>query len=126
MFIVLAEFSALASVIKLLALLLVFFALLYGAHLFTKWYAKSGHVNAKSSNISIIESQQIVPGKSIVIAKVGEKYISFFMSKENATVLTELSEEELKFEQKEIKNISFKDVLKNAKEYSNTKKNGRR
>lgn len=126
MFIVLSEFSALASVIKLLALLLVFFILLYVAHLFTKWYAKSGHINAKSSNISIVESRQVVPGKSIVIAKIGEKYVSFLMTKENAVMLTELSEEELDFEQKPVKNISFKDVLKNAREYSNTKKNGRR
>lgn len=115
MFLILTEVSTLASVFKLLLLLIVFFALLYGAHLFTKWYAKSNFVNTKSSNISILESRQIAPGKSIVIAKVGGKYVSFVMFKENAVFLTELEEEELVFSKPELQNVSFMDVLKKVK-----------
>lgn len=119
MLLILSEFSTLSSVFKLLGLLLVFFALLYGAHLFTKWYAKSGIVHAKSSNISILESQQISPGKSIVIAKVGERYVSFVLFKENAVFLTELQEDELTFQTQEPKNtnVSFQDILKKAKSF---------
>ena len=58
MFLVLTEMSTFTSIIKLFLLLVLFFVLLYGAHLFTKWYAKSGYVNAKSSNIQIIETQR--------------------------------------------------------------------
>jgi flagellar biogenesis protein FliO len=111
-----SEFSALASIFKLIFLLIVFFALIYAAHLFTKWYAKSGIVNARSSNISIIESQQISPGKNIVIAKIGGKVVSFVLFKENAVFLTELEEEELVFPSKEVKNASFQDVFKRAKD----------
>lgn len=122
MLLMLSEISTTASIFKLLLLLIVFFALLYGAHLFTKWYAKSGIVNAKSSNISVIESQQISPGKSIVIAKVGGKYVSFVLFKENAVFLTELKEEDLVFSAKEIKNVSFQEILKKAKDFNHKDK----
>lgn len=114
MLLILAEFSTLASAFKLILLLVVFFVLLYAAHLFTKWYAKSNFVNAKSSNISIIESQQVSPGKSIVIAKVGGKYVSFLMMKENAVFLTELEKEEIILSPPKEQNVSFSEAFKKA------------
>ena len=123
MLLILSEFSTLASAFKLIILLVVFFILLYAAHLFTKWYAKSNFVNAKSSNISIIESQQVSPGKSIVIAKVGEKYVSFLMMKENAVFLTELEKEEITFSPPKEQNIPFSEALKkvaNARKSDNS------
>lgn len=123
MLLILSEISTLSSVFKLFLLLIVFFALLYGAHLFTKWYAKSGIVNSRSSNISIVESQQISPGKSIVIAKIGGKYVSFVLLKDNAVYLTELNEEDLVFHSTEMKNnMSFQDILKKAKDFNHKKK----
>ena len=59
MLLILSGVSTLASAFKLIVLLIVFFALLYGAHLFTKWYAKSNYASAKSANVSLIESKQI-------------------------------------------------------------------
>lgn len=47
MFLVLTEMSTFTSIIKLFLLLVLFFVLLYGAHLFTKWYAKSGYVKCE-------------------------------------------------------------------------------
>lgn len=122
MLLMLSEISTLSSVFKLVLLLIIFFILLYGAHLFTKWYAKSGIVNARSSNISVIESQQISPGKNIVIAKVGNKYVSFVLFKENAVFLTELTEEELIFQSEEMKNVSFSEILKKAKGFNHKNK----
>ncbi|HBI63199.1 MAG TPA: hypothetical protein DDY31_18665 [Lachnospiraceae bacterium] len=122
MLLMLSEISTLSSVFKLVLLLIIFFILLYGAHLFTKWYAKSGIVNARSSNISVIESQQISPGKNIVIAKVGNKYVSFVLFKENAVFLTELTEEELVFQSEEMKNVSFSEILKKAKGFNHKNK----
>lgn len=122
MLLILSEISTFSSVFKLFLLLVIFFVLLYGAHLFTKWYAKSGIVNARSSNISVIESQQISPGKNIVIAKVGNKYVSFVLFKENAVFLTELAEEELVFQSEEMKNTSFSEILKKAKGFNHKNK----
>ena len=117
MLLILSGMSTLASAFKLILLLIVFIALLFGAHFFTKWYAKSGFVNPKSSNIKIIESQQLAPGKSIVIAKVGGKYVSFVLFKENAEFLVELDEEDLVFQDEisGMQNMSFGDIFKNVK-----------
>ena len=116
MLLILSGVSTLASAFKLIVLLIVFFALLYGAHLFTKWYATSNYASAKSANVSLIESKQIAPGKNIVIARIGEKYVSFILFKDNAVFLTELQEEELSFytpdEQQMGGGVSFRDVLK--------------
>ena len=119
MFLVLTEMSTFTSIIKLFLLLVL---------LFTKWYAKSGYVNAKSSNIQIIETQQVVPGKSIVIVKVGEKYIAFLLMKDNAVFLTELSKDELSFNQVIQKTdvskmtMNFTDVFQKVKNYNHKKK----
>lgn len=112
--------STLASVFKLLLLLILFFALLVAAHFFTKWYAKSGYVRAKTANISVIESQQLAPGKNIIIAKIGGKYVSFILLKDNAVFLTELKEEELEFPNpNEGSNVSFSELLKKVKDRDN-------
>lgn len=118
MFIVLVslDMSTLASIFKLFVLLLFFIALLFGAHYFTKWFAKNSINPGKNSNIQIIESKQIVPGKSIVIARIGKKIVSFVLAKEQASMLTELQEDDLTIEEKrEVQNISFKEVLQRFK-----------
>ena len=123
MLLILSGISTLASAFKLIVLLIVFFALLYGAHLFTKWYAKSNYMNIKSANISVIESRQVAPGKNIVIAKIGEKYVSFLLLKDNAVFLTELQEEELTLHNSEVQQmggVSFRDVLKKVKRGNDT------
>ncbi|MCD7825326.1 MAG: flagellar biosynthetic protein FliO [Clostridiaceae bacterium] len=121
MLVILSGFSTLASIIKLIALLLVFIAILVGAHLFTKWYAKSGHVNAKARNIKVIESQQIAPGKNIVLAQIGGKYVAFISGKEHSTFLTELDESDIDLTTPEVNDVSFRDVLKNMKELNKKK-----
>ncbi|MBR1741905.1 MAG: flagellar biosynthetic protein FliO [Lachnospiraceae bacterium] len=110
--VLLSEFSALSNILRLIFLLIVFIALLFGAHFFTKWYGRSGLIHARTANIEILESQQLSPGKNIVIAKIGSKYVSFIVFKEHAAVLTELNEDELIFEErKEPEMVSFKDIF---------------
>lgn len=117
MLVCLTEFSSFASVFKLFLLLLLFIALLYGAHIFTKWYAKSGMTGEKGRNIEIVETKQLAPGKSIVIARLGSKYVSFIMMKDTATLLAELTEEEIEPALPEaVSNVSFMEVFKNVKD----------
>ena len=116
------DMSTLASIIKLFVLLLFFIALLFGAHFFTKWFAKNSMHSRRNSNIQIVESKQIAPGKSIVIARVGNKIVSFVLTKEQACLLTELQEEDLIIEEKtENQNVTFKEVLQRLKKDANQK-----
>ncbi len=113
MLILLTGFSTIASVFKLIFLLIVFILILAASQYFTRWYAKSGLIRKQSGNISIIETYQVAPGKNIYIAKIGDKYVSFMVSKDNIVKLTELDEDELAFHEVEqnIKETSFKDVF---------------
>ena len=79
------------------------------------------------SNIQIIETQQVVPEVKVVIIKVGEKYIAFLLMK-TMRFLTELSKDELSFNQviqrrtflKQI--LDFTDVFSKVKNYNHKKK----
>lgn len=114
------DMSTLASIIKLFVLLLFFIALLFGAHFFTKWFAKNSMHSNRNSNIQILESKQITPGKSIVIARVGNKIVSFVLAKEQACLLTELQEEDLIIDEKtQNQNVTFKEVLQRLKKDAN-------
>ena len=121
--VLLSEFSAFSDILRLILLLIIFVALLFGAHFFTKWYGKSGLIHARTKNIEILESQQLSPGKNIIIAKIGSKYVSFLAGKEHATVLTELSESELDLEKtEETAQVSFRDILQKVSKKPNLRK----
>lgn len=113
MLILLTEFSTTASVLKLIVLLIVFILILAASYYFTKWYAKSGLIKKQSNNISIVETYQFSPGKCIYIAKIGDKYVSFIMSKDNVTKLMELDEADLDFPEtdEKIQDVLFKEVF---------------
>ena len=58
-----------------------------------------------------------------MIAKIGEKYVSFLLLKDNAVFLTELQEEELTLHNSEVQQmggVSFRDVLKKVKRGNDT------
>lgn len=111
MLLLLAKFSTLASIFKLILLFLVFIGILFAASWFTRWYAGSAVVKNRNSNIKIVESFPLGQGKMIYIAKIGEKYISFAATKDQVTVLTELTEDQLEIQPVEIPTGSFKEVF---------------
>lgn len=116
MIVVLSNMSTSASFFKMILLLILFIVILIAAYYCTKWLAKSGFAGRKTSNISVVESQQIAPGKSIVIAKVGKEYVSFILLKDHATFLTKIPEEDLELEDpQQMQMLSFKDVMSKVK-----------
>lgn len=127
--ILITEFSATAGIFRFIALFIVFIAVLVAAFYFTKWYANSGLVKKGSGNIKVIESYQLAPGKIVYIVKIGSKFVSIMTSKDNIVKLAELSEEEIEFQEIELNNTSFKDVMgqmiNNRKMKDDDKKNGK-
>ena len=123
MFVGLIGTSTLASFIKLILLCIAFVFILIGSYYFTKWYAGSGMVKNKTKNIQVMESYPLGPGKQVCILKLGEKYIAVAICKEQVTVLTELPEEQLIFEETTIQNAGFSEVFgKLVKEQLSTKR----
>lgn len=114
MVVFLVKTSTLASLIKLIILLLVFILILAAAYWFTRWYAKSGLAGSrKGGNIEVKETFQMSPGKQIIIVRIGSRYLALSSCKESIQVLAELSEEELDFTEKPVKDVSFKEVFSN-------------
>ena len=106
------KYSTFTSIFKLIVLIIIFVAILFLSYVVTKWYANSGLVKNKTNNISIIENFQLSPGKKISIIRIGEKYVALAQSKEKIVKLTELTEDQLDFNEKnEIQDTSFKAVF---------------
>lgn len=67
-----------------------------------------------AGNMELIEACRIAPGKYIQIVRVGKKYLALAICKDSVTLLSELSEDEIKItEKKEM--VSFKELLEKAK-----------
>ncbi len=101
----------LSDIFKLIFLLIVFVLILIASHYFTKWYAKSGIVKSKTSNIKILETFSMGPGKQISIVKIGEKYIAVSITKDRITYLTDIDPDELEFASTTPDNTAFYDVM---------------
>ncbi len=107
-----SEFSTLASIFKLIFLLIAFIGILFAASWFTRWYAGSAMMKQRNHNISVIENYSFGPGKTIYILKIGTKYVAVAVAKETFTVLAELTEDELELYSAEpVKQGDFKDVF---------------
>lgn len=127
MFSLITKYSTFAGIFKLIFLIIVFVIILVLSYMVTKWYANSRLVRNRTSNISVIETFQISPGKTISIVKIGDRYVAIAQFKDNIVKLTELNEDELDFAEKpEISDASFKDVfssmLKNRKKDTDSDK----
>ena len=106
------KFSMLASFIKMILLLILFILILVASYYVTRWYGKSGFVNKRTQNISVVESFQLSPGKLIYIVKIGNKYIAMAGTKEQMCFLAELDSEELDFEMKQVGEAApFSDIF---------------
>ncbi len=114
MFSLITKYSTFASVFKLIFLIIIFVVILALSYIVTKWYANSGLVKNRTNNISVVENFQLSPGRTISIIKIGEKYVAIAQHKDSIVKLTELTQEQLDFNEKvEIQDTSFKNVFSN-------------
>ncbi len=131
------------NVIQLLGLIVLFFAILIGSVLVTRWVGLHGMSLNQSKNFSIIETFNIAQNKCIQIIKVADKYIAIAISKENIEFLCELDEDKIDLEaknkglnmgkftnifnlnkkgqEKEHNKKSFKEILKDVSKGKNDK-----
>ena len=109
------------NILQLIASLFVFVLVLALTYFVTKWIAKSGTMQSRARNIKVIETFKIAPSKYLQIIKMGKKYFAIGVTKEQITFLTELDETQLDLDLQQglkngdgmIKDISFKEVMKN-------------
>ncbi len=80
---------------------------LISAYFLTKLIANGKLVKKGNSNISIVESIGVGYQSSILLLKVGKKYILVGVSKDKITFLTEINNEEIVIDEQGKPNVSF-------------------
>lgn len=101
------------NILQLLGMIVVFVLVLAATYYVTKWIARSGAVQPHSKNIKVIETFKIAPNKYIQIVRLGSRYYSIGVTKENITFLSALDEEQLDLQEPDatLQNASFLDVM---------------
>lgn len=87
--------SALGSFIQLLGVLIIFLFVLAITYFTTKWIGNYQKTNFANKNLQIVESIRVGNNKFITIVKAGEVYLVVAMGKDDVTLLTQLTEDQL-------------------------------
>lgn len=104
------------SIAQLFTVLLIFIFVLILTYLTTRFIGNYQKSQITKGNIQVIETYKITANKFIQVVKIGEKYMAIAISKENITMLTELSEENLILAEPDAMNQEgFKELLERAK-----------
>ena len=100
------------SYVQFMTVLILFLFVLMITYWVTKWtagYQKNQNVNA---NMELLDIIRLSNNKYIQIIRVGRKYLAVAICKDTVTMLTEISEQDLVFSEKNVsKGQGFKDIL---------------
>ena len=100
------------SYVQFMTVLILFLFVLMITYWVTKWtagYQKNQNVNA---NMELLDIIRLSNNKYIQIIRVGRKYLAVAICKDTVTMLTEISEQDLIFSEKNVsKGQGFKDIL---------------
>ena len=87
--------SALGSFIQLLGILIIFIFVLAITYFTTKWIGNYQRINSVNHNLQVVESIRVGNNKFIAIVKAGEIYLVVAVGKDDVTLLTQLTEDQL-------------------------------
>ena len=99
--------------LQFFGILILFFIVLYGAYLASKFAARFQNGRLIGRNMTIIEAISVGPQKTLQLVRVGKTYMVVGVSKDNISFLHEVSEDELVLAQEQ-SSISFGHILKRA------------
>ena len=105
------EYSRANSVWELFGLIIILLLILLAAYFISRFISKLKLGQLSKSNFEIFNSIQIASNKSLMIVKVGTRYILISVTKEHIQYLTELEEEDIKLINS---NIEEKTLLKTS------------
>lgn len=111
--------SSMDSLIQLIGILVIFVFVLVITYATTRWIANYQKTTGKNRNIRVIETFRISNSKYIQIIQTGNKYLAIGVSKDNITLLTELSKDEITdftADNQQTKDESFAKILDKFKD----------
>ncbi len=101
------------SLLELLGVIVIFIVVLVACYLTTKFIAGKQLKQKSSGNIQLIETYSIAQNRCLQLLRIGKKYVVISVTKDNVSLLAELSEDELVLVENgnAQSQVSFKDVL---------------
>ena len=93
-----------------IGILILFFIILYGAYLVSRYAGKLQSGRTAGRNMTIIEAISVGPQKTLQIVRVGKTYMVVGVSRDHITYMREVTEEELNLESLE-KPLPFSSIL---------------
>lgn len=87
--------STFENAMQLVGAFLIFAVVLIITYFTTKWVGGYQKISRRNKNLQIVESLNIAPNRYICLVKAGEVYLVIAVGKEEVTLLTQLTEEQL-------------------------------
>lgn len=122
MYIAVSQSSRFESIWQLISVSIVFLIVLGLSYYTTRWISKIQKKQSYNKNIQVIETFKITTNKYIQIIRTGEKYLVIAIAKDNISMLTELTEQQLNLTMdEEVSNETFGEILNKIKELKHKK-----
>lgn len=90
-----ASMNSSNSFLEFITVLVIFVIVVVVAYYVTRWLGQYQKTQSKGVNIEVIESTRISPSAYVEIIRVADKCMAVAVSKENVTLLGEISEDSL-------------------------------
>ena len=87
--------SSFENAMQLIGVLIIFVVVLIITYFTTKWVGGYQKVRMKNKNLQMIESLNVAPNKYMCLVKAGEVYLVIAVGKDEVTLLTQLTKEQL-------------------------------
>ena len=89
------KYSSVDSFFQLIEVLVVFLIVLGLTYLTTKWIASYQKGQSSNHNLQIVETLKVTSNKYIQIVKAADEYLVIAIGKDEITLLTKLSEDQI-------------------------------
>ena len=106
------------SIAQFLTVFLLFLLVLGLTYFATRFVGSVQKNTMMNRNFEVIESFRITNGKYLQLVRIGQKYYTIGISKDNITTICEVSPEEIRYDTAKPQGMdSFKNILDKAKEH---------
>ncbi len=118
---ILTAAGSLDSFVQFITILLLFLFVLVITYVVTRWVSGIQKVQMTGKNMELVETMRISNSQYLQIIRAGEKYLVIAVCKENVTMLTELSADQLSLDNvNEVKSLSFREILDKMKQQNHS------
>ena len=109
--------DTLNNITRLLSLLVIFAFVLAITYFTTRYIANFQKGKIANSNINVVETTQIAPGKYIQLIEIGDRYLAIAVCKDTVTMLAEFEKDKIQLSENGERSLpGFTDIMEKAKE----------